>query len=274
MQTWPSSLIINSLRAATGLLFQGLKLNLDVNLNMKNKIARSNPSAFQPRKETTLMKQRLIQVAGFLALALTFAVSEANAQAVCFYQDAYYRGRAFCLNENTTAGDLVAYQMNDMVSSVYFFRPANITVCEHSYMGGRCLNLNSNVPDLVPFGFNDFMSSVQVRSNGGYPLPPPPPPPYPNPNPGPVPPPNGQVCLFEHSYFQGRAVCLSRGQQILDLGRNGFNDTASSIRFSGQGRITICSDNGLRGICRNVYEPISDFVQIGMNDMVTSIRVD
>lgn len=222
------------------------------------------------------MKKSFIQFAGLFALALCALATEAQAQSICLYEHSYYQGRSTCFNAYDQVPDLVPYGMNDQVSSVAVYGPVTASLCEHSYMGGRCLNINGNVPDLSMYGFNDTASSLRVGGfGGGYPPPGPGPGPHPGPHPGPGPGGGyGQACFYEHSYFNGRSLCLQRGERIYNLSQRGFNDMISSISLSGHLRVTVCEHDGMNGYCRSFYDNVSDLVPYSMNDMITSISVD
>ena len=209
------------------------------------------------------MTKSLFQFAGLFALALCALASEAKAQSVCLYEHAYYQGRSTCFRTYDQVPDLVPYGMNDQVSSVAVYGPASVTLCEHSYMGGRCVNINDNTPDLGMYGFNDVTSSLRVDFGGGYPQP------GPGPQPG-----YRQACFYEHAYFGGRSLCLQRGERIYNLSQRGFNDLISSLSVSGPLRVTVCEHDGMNGYCRSFYDNVSDLVPYGMNDTITSISVD
>ena len=80
--------------------------------------------------------------------------------------------------------------------------------------------------------------------------------------------PRGDVVLYEHSEFRGRALAL--GDDAPDFERFGFNDRASSIRIE-RGTWEFCFDARYRGNCETLG-PGSYASLGGFNDRISSAR--
>ena len=116
-------------------------------------------------------------VASGLMISFAFA-SAATAQSwreprdgACFYENANYSGRSFCVR----AGEglqAVPRGMNDRVSSIRTFGHSAVTVYRDVSFGGPAVSFDGDVPDLRRTSWNDKVSSVQVGVNrygyGGY----------------------------------------------------------------------------------------------------------
>jgi hypothetical protein len=78
-----------------------------------------------------------------------------------------------------------------------------------------------------------------------------------------------RACLFEHSGYGGRSICVPRGQSIANVGI-GWNDRISSIRLYGSARIEACVDVNFDGCQR--YD--SNVANLGSyNDTFSSFTV-
>jgi hypothetical protein len=109
-------------------------------------------------------------VASGLILGFAFA-SAATAQSspdprdgACFYENANYSGRSFCVR----AGEglqAVPRGMNDRVSSIRTFGRTAVTVYRDVSFGGPAVSFDGDVPDLQRTSWNDQISSVQVGVN-------------------------------------------------------------------------------------------------------------
>ena len=102
------------------------------------------------------------------AIAQFSAQAPTPADGACFYQDANFRGRYFCV----AAGDEMSTMpsgANDRVSSIRVFGRAAVTVFEDARFQGESLRLDASVRDLQNENFNDAISSIQIdgRSFGG-----------------------------------------------------------------------------------------------------------
>lgn len=82
-----------------------------------------------------------------------------------------------------------------------------------------------------------------------------------------------QVTFFEHENFQGRSFTTQR--QMPNLGRAGFNDTASSVIVSGERwvRWEVCDDVRFGGRCM-ILRPgqYPSLGAMGLNDRVSSVK--
>jgi uncharacterized protein YcfJ len=80
----------------------------------------------------------------------------------------------------------------------------------------------------------------------------------------------GQITFYEGQDFRGRA--FTTGKPVANFGRNGFNDTASSIVVD-KGRWEVCEDANFRGRCavlrRGSYDNLASS---GMSNSISSVR--
>lgn len=183
------------------------------------------------------------------------------------YQDAYYRGREVVLRGPEP--DLVRLNFNDAASSLR--ARGEWEVCEHVNFQGRCWRVGGDEPRFSG-AWNDTISSARPagRGGGGWDRPG-------RPGPGGWDRPGrpdrpgrgGDMVLFEHAYFQGRAVEI--GDNEPDLNRLGFNDVASSLRLRG-GTWRICEHAYFQGTCIVVQTDLGDLNQLRMNDRVSSVQ--
>ncbi len=89
----------------------------------------------------------------------------------CFYMNAYYNARSFCLDSGRQVIDLNQFRnglFNDDISSLKVFGGATVKVCTGRNMGGRCKTFYSNTPQLGFTGdwwsvaMNNRISSIEV----------------------------------------------------------------------------------------------------------------
>lgn len=84
----------------------------------------------------------------------------------CFYQDADFEGRYFCVPVGRTL-DRVPRGTNDEISSIRIFGNAEVTVFRADDMRGDSRRFSSSIRNLKYVGFNDRISSVAVDRRGG-----------------------------------------------------------------------------------------------------------
>jgi hypothetical protein len=108
-------------------------------------------------------------MAGLASPAAAQRWDETPRVGACFYKDADYRGRRFCV----AAGDEVdrlPYGLDDEISSIRIFGRAEVTIFRDDDFRGRSTRFTDDVRDLQYERWNDTVSSVQVRGfgRGGY----------------------------------------------------------------------------------------------------------
>jgi hypothetical protein len=81
---------------------------------------------------------------------------------------------------------------------------------------------------------------------------------------------NVEVTLYEHENFEGASRTFFG--RVDDLGRENFNDVASSVRVRG-GTVRLCSDWRQGGRCVTLDRDTRSLFQAGLNDAVSSIDV-
>lgn len=79
----------------------------------------------------------------------------------------------------------------------------------------------------------------------------------------------GDIVLFEHGNYQGRALPLNRSND--NLGEPNFNDIVSSVLVR-EGRWELCSDWHYEGRCQIVDADIPNMNYLQMNDVISSVR--
>ena len=87
-------------------------------------------------------------------------------EGACFFEDANYRGRYFCVEAGNELGTMPS-GANDRVSSVRVLGRSDVRVYRDSRFRGESRRLDSSVADLE--SFDDAISSIRVeeRSSGG-----------------------------------------------------------------------------------------------------------
>lgn len=108
----------------------------------------------------TLFASAVVLVAAFSTSAW------AQGGGICFFENADFLGRQFCINPGQTFPRLDP-SWNDKISSVDIPPGVRVTLCEHVDFGGRCIQLNRPTRNLTEIGFNDAVSSLS--SEGGRP---------------------------------------------------------------------------------------------------------
>src|SRR5262245_26263904 len=90
----------------------------------------------------------------------------------CFYEDANYQGRYFCMRPGERVGTLPA-AMTDRIASVRLIGGAEITIFRDSELRGRSARFLTSVRDLRREGWRGQISSLEVvtsyaRRDGYY----------------------------------------------------------------------------------------------------------
>jgi Bacterial SH3 domain/Peptidase inhibitor family I36 len=78
---------------------------------------------------------------------------------VCFYENANYRGRSFCVGEGDRDNRLSNF-WDDRISSIRIFGDVSVRICEDTNYRGRCVIHRSSRPTLP--AFDDRISSYRV----------------------------------------------------------------------------------------------------------------
>jgi uncharacterized protein YraI len=79
----------------------------------------------------------------------------------CFFQDWFYQGASFCLEQGATVAFLNP-PWNDRISSLRVDPGVTVEVCEDVNFGGRCERYTGDAQQLTGYR-NDSMSSIRVR---------------------------------------------------------------------------------------------------------------
>jgi hypothetical protein len=83
-------------------------------------------------------------------------------EGACFYHDADYRGRSFCVQSGDELGSLPGYADKE-VSSIRIYGRVEVIVYRDSRFRGESRQYTSSVRDLQDEDFNDRIQSVEVR---------------------------------------------------------------------------------------------------------------
>jgi len=85
--------------------------------------------------------------------------------------------------------------------------------------------------------------------------------------------PQSGACFYEHINFDGRYFCYRSGTSNDDVPR-GLNNEISSIRIFGDAQVVVYRDGNFRGSSRHFESSVSDLRREGLNDRISSFRVD
>lgn len=192
-----------------------------------------------------------------LAVAAVAVATQAAAQVTFFEYDGF-QGQSFSTSRQI--GNFERYGFNDHASSAVV--AGNLwEVCEDIRFRGRCVVLRpGRYPSLAAMGLNNRISSVRAVGRNAriderrY-------------APAPLP---AQVIFFEHEDFSGRTFTTEN--QVVNLTRFGFNDTASSVVVVGD-RWEVCEDIRFSGRCV-ILRPgrYASLPAMGLNDRISSVR--
>jgi hypothetical protein len=85
--------------------------------------------------------------------------------------------------------------------------------------------------------------------------------------------PQSGACFYEHINFEGRYFCYRSGTSNDNVPR-GLNNEISSVRIFGDAQVVVYKDGDFRGTSRHFESSVSDLRREGLNDRVSSLRVD
>jgi hypothetical protein len=85
--------------------------------------------------------------------------------------------------------------------------------------------------------------------------------------------PQSGACFYEHINFGGRYFCYRSGTSNDNVPR-GMNNEISSIRIFGNAQVVVYKDGDFRGTSRHFESSVSDLRREGLNDRISSFRVD
>ena len=86
-------------------------------------------------------------------------------EGACFYRDADYRGRSFCVEGGDERSSLPGFADAE-VSSIRVYGRVEVIVYRDSRFRGDSRRFTSNVRDLQDEDFNDRIQSIEVRGRG------------------------------------------------------------------------------------------------------------
>jgi len=154
---------------------------------------------------------------------------------------------------NGAVPDLGRYGLNNRISS--FHLEGRWQVCDRPNFAGECQVFRFDEDNLSSTGWNDRISSMRpigIGAGGG----------------------GGQgqqsaLILFEDVNYQGDREQID--EDVPDMRTIGFDNIASSMRIR-EGRWQLCSDTNYRGECHTFTSDSDNFIPLGLNDQVSSVR--
>lgn len=178
------------------------------------------------------------------ALAVLAAAS-ANAQSITFFSLPNYEGESVTFNGPVQ--DMRRTGFNDRAMSARV--QGEWDICSDASFGGVCGVLGQDIPDLRSARMANVISSTRPvlqyeRLADG-------------------------IVLYAEPNFRGERRYFR--EPISDLGRNGFNDLALSIRI-GRQPWEICQDSEFRKRCVVVSQDVVNLESLGLGRLVSSIR--
>jgi hypothetical protein len=121
-----------------------------------------------------MMNERLVLVLGGVLLAISSPVvaqrwgtERPPKDGVCFYEDADYGGRYFCVRTGDNLRSLPS-GMNDRISSIRIYGRAEVEIFKSSNYEGDSERFDFDVRNLKSEKWNDKISSVRVRSSSSH----------------------------------------------------------------------------------------------------------
>jgi len=186
---------------------------------------------------------------------------------VCFYEDANFGGRFFCVRAGTDVG-VVPEGTNDEISSIRVFGNARVTVFADGGFEGESRRIDADVRDLGRMGWNDRISSFRVESRGfggsngsasgfwGRPSAP-----------------GTGACFYKDPDFEGDYFCARAGTTRAEMPR-GMNDEISSIRVFGDAQVVVFRDVDFSGTSRLFEGDVRNLERVGWDDWISSFRVE
>jgi hypothetical protein len=176
---------------------------------------------------------------------------------ITVFTDADFEGESASFRDNTP--DLVAYGLNDEISSIYIPPGESWEICQDNNYGNRCQIVTRSIPNLRNIGWDNRISSLRRTGGGGSGRGGPTPPPY-----------RGGVTVFTNPNFSGESASFR--DDTPDLVAYGLNDEISSIRVPAGESWEICQDINFGNRCQVITSSISNLRSIGWDDRISSLR--
>jgi len=183
--------------------------------------------------------------------------SDIRSAGVAVYANPNYQGQSVVLHSDTP--NLVAFNMNDRVSSIRIPNGEIWEVCQDINYESQCQALSASVADLRRSGWGDRISSLRRVNDRGF----------------------GDRRTGTRGVFQNIA---QRG--LLFFNREGFRGASTvvstgaarmsvpawqgSVQIRGGGAWELCDTSGN---CATIDQDVSDLSDLGLNDRITSARV-
>ena len=199
-----------------------------------------------------------------LAVSALLLTGSASAQfrggGITVYTDPDFGGESASFRDDTP--DLVAYGLNDKISSIRIPRGESWEVCQDINYANRCQIIARDVTNLKSMGWDNRISSLRRIGGRGYaggrpPL-------YPEPAY------RGGVMVFTDSDFRGESTSFR--EDAADLVAYGLNDKISSIRIPPGETWEVCQDAKFQNRCQIITRSIPDLKSIGWDDRISSLR--
>jgi hypothetical protein len=132
---------------------------------------------------------------------------------------------------------------------------AEVRICDRPNLNGQCIDLRHGVGDLRQFGLDNRVTSFEIRA--------------------------GRWLMCSERGFGGQ--CVTFDASVRNLRRSGFNNTVASLRPVRRGdrgpnawrtSITLYEEANYRGRAWTFADDTRDLSRFGMNNRVSSVRVN
>jgi hypothetical protein len=148
--------------------------------------------------------------------------------------------------------------MNDKVSSIRIPNGEAWEVCQDINYGNQCEVLSTSVADLRQTGWSDRISSLRRVNNSGYRDP------RADGGPGVR---QGQqgLVFYNRPGYRGASTLVTGASSNV-----GFPAWQGSVQIRGGGAWELCDNSGE---CATIDQDVSDVLELGLSDRITSARV-
>ncbi|MBN2135430.1 MAG: hypothetical protein JW737_06835 [Acidobacteria bacterium] len=186
-----------------------------------------------------------------LAISVAFpSILSSQSKMVILFKLKNYSGKSIAITKNIPDLRDSEYKFNDMASSLQMRGVSSIAVYENVNYTGKCQTFRSDQKNLSDstIGANQI-SSIKLDAECLVR--------------GPV------VMLFEHIRYGGKFVEINDDEP--NLGKEKFNDKASSLKLYGIDSIAVYEDKDFWGKCQTYTK---DQISLANNDTMSSLRIN
>jgi beta/gamma crystallin len=179
---------------------------------------------------------------------------------ITVFTDPDFGGESASFREDTP--DLVAYELNDKISSIRIPRGESWEVCQDINYANRCQIITRDMSNLREIGWDNRISSLRRVTGNGFgrgrpPL-------FPDTGN------RGGITVFTDRDFRGDTASFR--EDAADLVAYGLNDKISSLRIPPGESWEVCQDIKFQNRCQIITRSIPDLKSIGWDDRISSLR--